>query len=277
MILRAITGTLLIAMTLLCIFAGKPWFLGLWLIFMGVAFKEAFSFQGDRTFKIPYLVCSLIWLLGSVAYLYLSNLWILCFFGAVSVALYFTLAAFILPAQGVDLVRFQSFSTSLALFVYVAVFYTPVLILVGSLERPEFVVLFLFSLFWLQDSFSFLAGKYLGKHPLAPVLSPKKTWEGAVIGLFLTLATLFYFAPEFPPRIGNWILVYGFLVGVSGQVGDLIESGIKRAFQIKDSGAFFPGHGGVLDRFDSVTAGSVVLMGLFLPDLMTTEFLGADF
>jgi phosphatidate cytidylyltransferase len=272
MTLRAITGMLLIMVILLCITAEGYWFSGLWLVFMAVAFYESYSFQGDRALRWPCILASLVWLLGCLSYLFFSNLWYLNFTSVAAIALYFTLGCFFLSEDGIQ-AKFRDFSTSMTLFIYVGVFYTPILVLAGSLSEPKSVLLFLFALFWLQDSFSYLGGRFFGKHPLAPVLSPKKTWEGAVIGLVLALVTLYFLAPLFPSRIGNWILVYGFLVGVSGQVGDLIESGIKRSFQIKDSGAFFPGHGGVLDRFDSVTAGSIVLMGLFLPDLVSTGLL----
>lgn len=104
---------------------------------------------------------------------------------------------------------------------------------------------------WAGDSAAIFAGKAFGKHMLAPTISPKKTWEGAIanlvacIGIALVMGQL--------TRVA-WLpsLFCGVSCGILGQVGDLLESGLKRKYNAKDSGAILPGHGGVLDRIDSL-------------------------
>ncbi|MET3535453.1 phosphatidate cytidylyltransferase [Chryseobacterium limigenitum] len=111
-------------------------------------------------------------------------------------------------------------------------------------------VLFLFVLIWSSDTFAYLTGKFFGKHKMAPKISPKKTWEGYIGGVVLTLV-LSYFVEHYQPELrGNWMVV-GFLVAAFAPLGDLVESQLKRNFAVKDSGNIIPGHGGVLDRLDS--------------------------
>ncbi|KQT24251.1 phosphatidate cytidylyltransferase [Chryseobacterium sp. Leaf405] len=111
-------------------------------------------------------------------------------------------------------------------------------------------VLFLFILIWSSDTFAYLTGKFFGKHKMAPKISPKKTWEGYIGGVVLTLILAYFIEQYHPDLRGNWIVV-GFLVAAFAPVGDLVESQLKRNFGVKDSGNIIPGHGGVLDRLDS--------------------------
>ncbi|CAD7804442.1 Phosphatidate cytidylyltransferase [Chryseobacterium aquaeductus] len=111
-------------------------------------------------------------------------------------------------------------------------------------------VIFLFILIWSSDTFAYIVGKTMGKHKMAPKISPKKTWEGYAGGVVLTLV-LSYFVEMYQPQLrGNWMVV-GFLIAAFAPLGDLVESQLKRTFAVKDSGNIIPGHGGVLDRLDS--------------------------
>lgn len=111
-------------------------------------------------------------------------------------------------------------------------------------------VIFLFILIWSSDTFAYLVGKFFGKHKMAPKISPKKTWEGYIGGVVLTLV-LSYFVEQYQPQLrGNWMVV-GFLIAAFAPLGDLVESQLKRNFGVKDSGNIIPGHGGILDRLDS--------------------------
>jgi len=106
---------------------------------------------------------------------------------------------------------------------------------------------------WICDSFAYFLGKAYGKHKLAPKVSPKKTWEGAIAGYagavlgFLVLSILFNL--DLPL---SFQFLFASVIGIIGQVGDLAESKIKREFNVKDSSSLLPGHGGILDRFDSI-------------------------
>jgi phosphatidate cytidylyltransferase len=118
-------------------------------------------------------------------------------------------------------------------------------------HAAKFLIM-LFALVWINDSGAYFAGKSLGKRKFAPVVSPNKTWEGA-IGGFLATAILGIligaFSSTFTVRQG---LVLGLVLGILAPIGDLLESAIKRGAGVKDSGTLLPGHGGVLDRIDSV-------------------------
>jgi phosphatidate cytidylyltransferase len=114
-------------------------------------------------------------------------------------------------------------------------------------------ILLLLVVIWAGDTFALLAGKAFGKHLLAPVLSPKKTYEGAVAGLLggvaVAAAIQHLFLPDIPML---HVLIISFLLGIFGQMGDFAESLLKRAAEIKDSSHLIPGHGGALDRMDSL-------------------------
>ncbi|HRZ76081.1 MAG TPA: phosphatidate cytidylyltransferase, partial [Bacteroidales bacterium] len=113
-------------------------------------------------------------------------------------------------------------------------------------------VLGLFAMIWTFDSFAYLTGKLLGKHPLAPRISPKKTWEGFAGGLlFVILAAVLWHNWHPGPGLVAWLLL-ALVAGIAGTLGDLFESSLKRSAGVKDSGTLIPGHGGVLDRFDSI-------------------------
>ena len=104
---------------------------------------------------------------------------------------------------------------------------------------------------WAADTGAYFAGKNLGKHKLAPRISPGKTWEGWAGGALLTLVVGWaagYFLPDIP--LSHRLVAAG-VVAVFGPLGDLAESMLKRSAGVKDSGTFLPGHGGLLDRFDA--------------------------
>ena len=122
-------------------------------------------------------------------------------------------------------------------------------------------VLFLFLVVWGCDSFAYYAGRMFGRRKLAPVVSPKKTWEGSIgglIGATLIGAALgaWKVMPELGPARGA---LAGALASTAGQIGDLVESLWKRGAGVKDSGVFLPGHGGFYDRIDSLLYAAPVL------------------
>ncbi|MCM1532179.1 MAG: phosphatidate cytidylyltransferase [Bacteroides sp.] len=110
-----------------------------------------------------------------------------------------------------------------------------------------------FVLIWCSDIFAYLTGSLWGRHKLCPKVSPSKTWEGAAGGflfamLFASLWKMFFLPGTASLR---W-LVFSVFTIVAGMAGDLLESKLKRKAGVKDSGSFLPGHGGMMDRFDSV-------------------------
>ena len=112
---------------------------------------------------------------------------------------------------------------------------------------PE-VILYLFALTWTFDTFAYIFGVKFGKHKILPSISPKKSWEGFIGGLiFTTILAIFIFGENI-----NKILMYSVLIPISATLGDFIESYYKRKAMVKDSGNLIPGHGGMLDRMDSL-------------------------
>lgn len=134
----------------------------------------------------------------------------------------------------------------------------PAWLAMSRLQAQPAVLLVLLGIVWIADSSAYLAGKTWGRHPLAPSISPAKTWEGVVgaaVGVAVYYALVYYLAPEW-----RWWRSWSGAVLVTGVVllcvvGDLFESWIKRLAGAKDSGTLLPGHGGILDRIDSVTSG----------------------
>lgn len=104
----------------------------------------------------------------------------------------------------------------------------------------------------VYDIFAYAGGSKLGKHPLAPSISPNKTWEGAAVATLATVGVAFFAGPLLGPWNPLQAAVLGLAVAVVAPLGDLVESLIKRDLGIKDMGTIFPGHGGALDRIDAI-------------------------
>jgi phosphatidate cytidylyltransferase len=140
----------------------------------------------------------------------------------------------------------------------------------GQADGPSLVA-FLMCAVWAGDSLALYTGKFFGKHKLAPTISPKKTWEGAagsVLGSLIATGILLWLASVlqahdvavlvYPEESWFWLLL-AVVVNVAAQVGDLVESALKRSVGVKDSGNLLPGHGGILDRIDALLLAAPVL------------------
>ena len=151
---------------------------------------------------------------------------------------------------------FTDISKSMFVTMYVTVFFA-YLILIRKYNNGEYLIWLPVITAWLSDTMAYTFGLLFGKHKLIPAVSPKKTVEGAVGGVFGGIIFMVIYglicSKGFAKEI-NWITltVLGMLGAVLSQFGDLAASWIKREFGIKDYGSLLPGHGGVLDRFDSV-------------------------
>ncbi len=116
----------------------------------------------------------------------------------------------------------------------------------------NFLLLGFFILIWVNDTFAYLAGMLIGKHKFFERISPKKTWEGTIGGAVFTIISAYVFSIFFTDFTNYEWMGMGLVIVIFGTFGDLIESMIKRTYGIKDSGTIMPGHGGVLDRLDSI-------------------------
>ncbi|HEX4749874.1 MAG TPA: phosphatidate cytidylyltransferase [Bryobacteraceae bacterium] len=118
---------------------------------------------------------------------------------------------------------------------------------------------------WLGDTAAYYAGRAIGRHPMAPVISPKKTWEGAAASVFVSVVAGVLYLGHFIRDLPYWeIVLMAVLANIAGQFGDLVESAIKRGAGVKDSGHLLPGHGGMLDRVDSSLFSLPFVFGVYL-------------
>lgn len=240
---RILVGVIGIPLFLFLIYMGGIYFLVLSVILSGIALWEFYGmFKKENLhpligFPILLSVSTIIsnhFYPGSVIYLLLSGAVLIC-----------SLEVF-------RKVKHNPYNSLISIFglVYICV---PFICLNRIILYEQFnYIIYIFILIWACDSMAFFGGKFLGKHKLS-VISPKKTWEGSITGLLFTLLAsyLFYFFSDGKLTLVDAI-VLGLIIGIFSQIGDLFESLFKRKLNVKDSSNIIPGHGGVLDRFDSL-------------------------
>jgi phosphatidate cytidylyltransferase len=118
----------------------------------------------------------------------------------------------------------------------------------------KFILLAIFIFVWVYDTFAYCIGTVWGRHRLAERISPKKSWEGTAGSALITMGLTFFMPKifvDFPFTDSQW-MIFAAIIVVAATMGDLTESLFKRQLLVKDSGNILPGHGGVLDRFDSI-------------------------
>ncbi len=132
------------------------------------------------------------------------------------------------------------------------------LVLVRGLDSGTELTLAVIVSVWANDVFAYLIGSTMGRHQLAPRISPKKSWEGLAAGTLFTVLVwvLLYYVIDTPLSLG-WLVLTGLGISVAAIFGDLFESRLKREAGVKDSSSLLPGHGGFLDRYDSLILVSV--------------------
>ncbi len=153
--------------------------------------------------------------------------------------------------------------------VWLGIMYIPFLmgtiLLIRGIPGGARWILYLLALTWIVDAGGYFVGKAFGRHKMAPTLSPGKTWEGAVggavAGIIFSLLVVSWLPAPLTRMAVFWI---GLLLSISGQIGDLVESSFKRQAGVKDSGLLFPGHGGMLDKVDSLIFNAPVLYGVLI-------------
>jgi phosphatidate cytidylyltransferase len=147
--------------------------------------------------------------------------------------------------------QLQLVSLALVGFVYIAWMFGHLTFLANS-DRPYAYLLFLIVAVEINDIAAFCFGKAFGRHKLRDQISPNKTWEGSLGALAVSMVFPWIAAPCLPHFGPLQLIITGLIVGIGGQLGDLSISVIKRDINIKDTGALIPGHGGILDRIDSL-------------------------
>jgi phosphatidate cytidylyltransferase len=263
LITRTITGIVLVVVMLSAILASSYSYAILFLIILIASiheftnlFKES-EVQSNKFFS--YLVSVILF---TATFLIAK--------GIIEVKYFLGLLPFLLMIMAAELYRkkdkaVENIAATIFSIIYLAIPLSLINFLVfpeifrGNTYSPKLLIA-LFSLIWIYDSGAYLVGVSIGRHRLFERISPKKSWEGAIGGTFIAI-TASYFISGFIPEIKliHWIAI-SILTVVSSTFGDLTESMFKRYFGIKDSGNILPGHGGVLDRFDSLFFAAPVIV-----------------
>jgi phosphatidate cytidylyltransferase len=154
-------------------------------------------------------------------------------------------------------ISFNNLLSLLAGFLYISLSWGLMIKLRGRLNMYEqtdaglIIPIVLIASIWVNDTMAYITGSLFGKRPLSPV-SPKKTWEGTISGIILAVMIISYGGNTFMGLPFRLLILISFMASVMGTFGDLLESKLKRLAGVKDSGSMMPGHGGFLDRFDSL-------------------------
>lgn len=272
---RIVTGVLGIAAILLLLWIGG-WFFGIAVaVLAGVGLWECYHLS-VATGTHPNRVLGMIWMLSGISALILltvnGNVALFSKAIMVIVTLLFVGPAIVLVAEVIRNKQGALVNVSHTVFgvAYIGAGMASLIMLrnVAYLDLPRpagpELLLLLFLGVWTCDTAAYFAGIVIGRHKIWPRVSPNKSWEGSIAGLFSCVFVFAlagsYLVPALtlPMAVGG-----GILIGVAGQLGDFAESWLKRDSGIKDSGSLIPGHGGVMDRFDSILfAGPVFLLYL---------------
>lgn len=255
LITRSITGFLLVLVILAAIWAGEYTFGALFLVILGGGVWEFSKFYAKTEIKptiwLSYLLSFILFItsFGVAKGLFNEKFFLLIF-------------PLILVVMATELFRnkkkpLENIAVAIFGFVYLAIPISMLNFLVFPGIYPEKnytpnLLIALFSLIWIYDSAAYLFGVSMGKHRLFERISPKKSWEGAIGGAVTAIGTAYIISGFIPEITSFHWMVIGLLTVVSSTFGDLTESMFKRQLGIKDSGQILPGHGGVLDRFDSL-------------------------
>ncbi len=240
---RILSGLIGMSLALILIYLGGIWYSTAVFFLAIMALEEYYRFSVRGNYYFPR------YLSFTAAALYFLLLYI-----NLSLALEMSLLILFIPF-GLYFIFNNDFNFSELTFstwgiIYIVWFFGFLTALRFLPEGFIYTLLFFLSI-WISDTAAFFTGSYLGKHKLKPSISPNKTVEGSLGGLFATVlfvtALRNLFNLEFYPALGAGIIISFF-----GQAGDLVESALKRHLNLKDSGEIIPGHGGILDRFDSV-------------------------
>lgn len=239
-------GALIIAPIIVFIYLGGEYLRYLTII---LSFVGLFEFYRALKVKNYNPISSVGYALLILYYLFNNNFQILMFL--------IILATFILLCIPVVNLKITFIDVALTLlgFLYVGVLFS-FIYLINRMHGGHYLVWLVFIASWMCDTVAYYTGKFLGKHKLNPKVSPKKTIEGSIGGLLG--ATIFcgiygFFLKDYVPEVQLYhYFIIGAISGVLSQFGDLVASSVKRYVGVKDYSNIIPGHGGVLDRFDSI-------------------------
>lgn len=244
-ITRLLSGAVYVAVLIFCCWYHQITYLILLYVFMIICifeFQKMISFKSLFTYFIATLLMSSFYF-----YDYQYQLILLAI-----LALFLAFIPLLFDKKGQQPTRYLG---NLFLSVLYIALPLSMLVKIPFLKSETYqssIILGIFVLVWVNDSFAYLTGNFLGKHKLLKHISPKKTIEGFAGGFIFTLIAGFLLSTQIQILSSNDWLVISFIIGIFGVLGDLVESMFKRKASVKDSGNIIPGHGGVLDRLDSI-------------------------
>jgi phosphatidate cytidylyltransferase len=255
---RVITAAVGVPLVILAIWFGDPWFS---LLIAAVALAGTYEFYHMANFdrSEPLLYLGLLWALALVISPHYKNLGVLPI--VITAAMLISLIWLLLRSSREK--AFRDWAWTIVGALYVGWMLSYWLNLRGLEDGRNWVYLAMLTTF-ANDTSAYFIGRARGKHKLTPMISPAKTWEGAIGGLVSAILAAIVIAVVLtlisPFTFKYWqVILLGFLVGLFAQLGDLVESLLKRNMGVKESGNLLPGHGGILDRFDSlIFVGAVV-------------------
>lgn len=252
---RVISGIILVMIALATILPGGAILAVTLYLISNVAFLELTKACGIRTGE-KLNALEITGLLAIAAY------YLLIFFAETHTYFMITVILLLMALMFVYVFAFPKFTANQVMATYFSLIYAPVMLsfifLTRQLNFGVYLVWMIFISSWISDTCAYLVGVLIGKHKLVPQLSPKKTIEGSIGGILgsAIVGALFGFFLLDKTLGGHQFGVMLFVIGAIGsvisQVGDLAASAIKRNHDIKDYGKLIPGHGGIMDRFDSV-------------------------
>lgn len=260
------TGFVYVAITVICVLAGNIPTLLLLCLTAGICAGE-FYYMLRADAKLPNEMLGIV-----AAVLYPISVYVYGLTGAMLVSLALLLALIVWYVFWLR-ARIPDVGVSFFGAAYTGLLLSGIMVVRASLPAPwgGVLVLGIFLSVWANDSFAYLVGSKFGKHKLAPRTSPKKSWEGFIAGLVASV--IFWIGLSFIPGVNMSMpqsILFGLTCGLMGVLGDLAESRIKRNSGFKDSGTIMPGHGGLLDRCDSlflvaVTSAILLVAGGCIP------------
>ena len=264
LIKRSITGIIYVALIVAAVLSGGWWFVALFSLFAVLAVNEFSTLcnTGSGGENIPTLVTDMTGALILVVGLGSVNLGLLSpHTTAVLGGTFFLLYLLYLTIRLVmQLYNHENSPLANLAYSYMGQLYIAlplgILSMYYTLPDGKALLLAMFIMIWLSDTGAFVTGSLIGRHKLFPRISPAKTWEGFFGGIIFVVASAFvmkYFFPTYFESISTSGLCFmGVTVAIFATWGDLVESLIKRTLGVKDSGNLLPGHGGILDRIDSL-------------------------
>lgn len=250
--LRAITGTVFVAAILASVVFHPLAFFLLFGIAMVLSLREFYNLAGKdgvQAQKVPGIILAIV-------------LFVISYFAASGNLSYSTLGGvvpfifvfFIFELYTRSVKPFHNIAYTVTGIVYIAVPFSLLNFLIFFRDNgftPQ-ILLGYFFILWSSDTGAYLVGRSIGKTKLFERVSPKKTWEGSIGGLVISMGIAWLISGFFQQlSLSQWLITSAIVV-ITGTLGDLAESLFKRSINIKDSGSILPGHGGMLDRFDAL-------------------------